>query len=405
MNINEIEILKTLSTDRDLSSNLELSYTNIQTSTKISPRYVTQYLEGLKKKKYIKESGRPQWKRGKKLLYSITALGRESLEQALIYKRTSEPPSATTEFMVRNRIVETLGKQGYQGYMKIQAALNSSSTGKLPVTLFLWTDLGKGQKTKDVLNYMNKESALEIVTTHFIAELKRANMNAKNARYDWDTDTEPFQFQQLIKQEKAALDTDAMFLVHFNGKKIVEETDWDKKLKACEEGDASLRERWERLKEAISIPGVEQQNWIRAKTIEKIRATELSYLPSFLANSLEMDLSEIKEVIYNEWTTLNNPSKIFENFVEKLTTKICTSVKHDEQGPQISILSEKIIQRTRGEVRKALDEMLKEGIMEIVPMYLFKLNKEKAKAAHQKAKAAHPEYKDIFTDLITSVFR
>ena len=41
--------------------------------------------------------------------------------------------------------------------------------------------------------------------------------------------------------------------------------------------------------------------------------------------------------------------------------------------------------------------MVKEGIMEIVPIYVFKLNKEKAKEAKQKAQSGYPSYINAFT--------
>ena len=349
MNDNELRILEELA----ISSDRELSFTKIQFDTTISPRFVTTYLEKLTKNKFVKETGRDNWRRGKKLLYSITPLGRAALEQELVFKRTSHNPNATEIFKVRNTIVKTLGQNRYLGQTKIETAFNRSRLGDVPVQVFLWNSFEEGGKAKIVLDSLNKNGALELFTSRFIDELKRSNIEAENAKHEQNWTTEPFQLQELIKQERTALDTDTMLLIHFNGKKIVRETDWDKELKAVEKGDELLREGWELFKKAISKPGIEQQNWVRDETIEKIHATERIHLPKFLAQSLGMDDLQMQEVEQNEWTTLNNPSKLMENYVEKLTKEICISVKHDEKGkPHLSKLPEKEIQQTRLEVKK-----------------------------------------------------
>jgi hypothetical protein len=48
------------------------------------------------------------------------------------------------------------------------------------------------------------------------------------------------------------------------------------------------------------------------------------------------------------------------------------------------------VTEAKAEAKKTVEEMLKDGLMEVVPVYLFKLNKEKANKVRWKAKEGHP---------------
>lgn len=375
-----------------LSSSRELSYREIQASTSISPRILKSYLATFAKKRLIKEIGRAKWKRGKKLHYRITGKGRNALEQELVFKRTTDHPSVITETLVKNRIAMTLGQQKiYRGHTEIDTAFFHSPLGKVPVQVFFWTDFEKSNKAKGILEELKKKESLELLASHFIDDLKSAVLNSENKA----PATEPFQMKELINQEKDSLNADSMVLIHFNGKKIAENTDWEKQLKTVEIGDKLLRESWGKFKEAISKPGSDRQNWIIDETIERTCANE-GVFKKYLAKSFDMyilDVNDLEKFSENPWDKLDSCPKAIDRLVEKFTWEICLKAKRDSQGNLVSFVkpSEAELSKTRVEIRQKIEEMEKDECIEIVPTYLFKI-KDKAKAleAQRKARKDYP---------------
>lgn len=387
MNKTELTILETLASSR------ELSYTEIHVLTRISPRILIRYLAAFAKKRLIEEKGRAKWKRGKKLQYRITGKGRNALEQELIFKRTTDHPSVITETLVKNRIAMTLGQQKiYRSHTEIDTAFFHSPLGKVPVQVFFWTDFEKSSKAKGILEELKKKVSLELLASHFINDLKSAVLNSENKV----PTTGPFQMKELINQEKDSLNADSMILIHFNGKKIAEKTDWEKQLKKVEIGDKLLRESWGKFKEAISKPGPDRQNWIIDETIERTHTNEMAF-QKYLAQSFDMyilDLyGDLEKFADNPWDKLDSRSKAIDRLVEKFTWEIFLKAKRDGQGNLISFTkpSEAELLKTRVEIRKKIEEMEKDEYIEVVPTYLFKI-KDKAKAleAQRKARECYP---------------
>jgi len=64
-----------------LFNNEKTTFSNIQDKTKISPRIIRRYLDQLISRRLVNEEGRENWKRGKKLYYSLTGKGRRECQR------------------------------------------------------------------------------------------------------------------------------------------------------------------------------------------------------------------------------------------------------------------------------------------------------------------------------------
>ena len=101
----------------------------------------------------------------------------------------------------------------------------------------------------------------------------------------------------------------------------------------------------------------------------------------------------MKEAAINPWNILDTPEKLKEAFIDELTTRFYTHIKRLNGEKETYEEMEK-------QVRRLVEELQKEGIIEITPIYLFKLNKEKANKKQWEAKEGYPDPMQFITKKI-----
>lgn len=380
--------------------NGHLNFNAVQRKTRISPRILRDILDEAKANVLVQEADAGQWKAGKKLTYSITNKGKRILQQELILDKTAWAPLERTEINVKQAIMETLNQgKDFEGYKDSKSIYELSPLGKVPVQVFLWLLSGKNElKKREILEYLKSELSLEDLAFRFVEHFKNAIIETAKARYKWGGwQSDPLLMKELVKQERVALDFNGMLLLHFDGRKIVEQIDWEEELAQYDEHDRLMKEGYDRFKEAVSKSGPEQQNWIIDTAIDHIRNTETNELPTFLAKSLSASFSEIGDIVKDPWNVLNSSSKLKETLVQRLTSHISITKGFDHVQQSFSPPSKDEKKEAEVEVRRTIEEMLKDGTISIEPIFLFRLNRDKANRVQWKAREGYPSPVASFT--------
>jgi DNA-binding HxlR family transcriptional regulator len=376
--------------------------------TKMSPATISKYLKAFKKEVEKKRDLR-SGKYPIPVSYKLTELGQKTLAERKTLDHIETPNK--TFFKTENK--DTLPKmllgarQDIAELVSVESWYDLSPEGKVFIDTLLVFDEEHKEKIATMVNELKRkkewpEVYLGRLCSEFVDLFKgviRAAGNTGTAKHEeMRSKTGLVQVRDMIMEEKRALNFEATLLLHFDGKEVVRAVNWEKLLQDVEKGDSLMKQGYEDYREAISKPGVERKNWIIDTAIEDIRNTETNELPTFLAKSLSASFSEIGDIVKDPWNVLNSSSKPKEALVQRRTTDISITkgFNHDQQS--FSLPSKDEIKEAEVEVRKTIEEMLKEGIIEIAPIYLFKLNKEKAKEAQLKAKKGYPSPIAVFAE-------
>jgi hypothetical protein len=387
---NELKILEALSSVKELSGR------KIQLATGISPRYVQRYLRNLVRSKLITEQGKSTWKIGKSLKYSITAQGQKMFEQKLICYRTTTKPNVTTELLVKNHIAMTLGQEKiYQHAQEIDTAFLHTPLGKMPISIFLWTNYEVRERKPAILEELMKHETLQLLASHFIHNLKRAVLNSEITP-NQISEGNPLQMKDIINQERKSLNSDSMILIHFNGEKIVKTVDWNSELKKFEANDRMLRESWVNFKKSIASSGTERDNWIVDEIIERAVESETS-IQEFLLRFFEgliVNSDDIKSITDNPWVCFDSRDKLVDRLVEKLAWRACRKIEYDNDGNIITTTAKPFdiqLASARIEIKKKIKALEQEGCIEFVPTFHLKIkDKKKALAVQEEAMKGYP---------------
>lgn len=376
---------------------------------KMSPATVSKYLKAFKKEVEKKRDLR-SGKYPIPVFYKLTELGQKTLAEKKTLDHLETPNK--TFFKTENK--DTLPKmllgtrQDIAELVPVKSWYDLSPEGKVFIDTLLVFDEEHKEKMTTIVNELKQrkewpEVYLGSLCSEFVQLFKtviRTAENAGTAKQKAIRDkTDLIRMRDRILEEKRALNFEATLLLHFDGKEVVRAVNWEKLLQDVEKGDSLMKQGYDDHRKAISKPGVERKNWIIDTAIDDIKNTETIELPRSLAKVLSASYSEIDSGSGKEpWNVLNSSSKLKEALIQRLTQYIAITkgFNHD----QLSYLppSKDEIKEAEAEVRKTLEEMLKEGIIEIAPIYLFKLNKEKAKEAQSKAKKGYPSPIAVFAE-------
>ena len=169
----------------------------------------------------------------------------------------------------------------------------------------------------------------------------------------------------------------------------MKEIKWKKLLKEVEKGDDLSKEGWEEFVEDVEKSNFSRKNWITDELIEKLKTDE-SEFKKFLAKVFGKDEEKIKEIINGPWL-LDTPPKLEEELVKN---QACSRIViKDPWNEKPTAYPGKPV----GEVKEVLEELIQDGVVEIVPVYLFKLRREKANKKQWEAKAGYTSPLRLFT--------
>jgi predicted transcriptional regulator len=186
---------------------------------------------------------------------------------------------------------------------------------------------------------------------------------------------------------------------------------WKRDREKPEEIVRSEEEDYRKKQDAISKPGSARDNWVKAETMQKILEIESKMgvigdsefvvtggLEFFLYNQFTKNAEEAFE---NPWNVLDTSEKLKKAFIDILVSHLIHDIAfdsdmiHDSSKEERANATKDFLKKLRSkelwaqveaEATKILDDMLKDGTVEIKPVYLFKF-KDKQKALETLARA------------------
>jgi hypothetical protein len=281
---------------------------------------------------------------------------------------------------------------------KLETLSEISPRGRECVDIALYFDEGKKDKVDAISKLLTREKeypevSLRRLANNFVDFLKEIMIDAAGARYNWqEWEKEPLQMQRLVQQEKAGLDFEATLLMHFNGREVVQSINWDELLQKVQEADRLAQESWEHFINAMKQDAKARLNWIIDKTIEQARYIEglapnrASDLTRLLAHHFP---SKREDIVKHPWKIMDTPQKAKEAFIDKIFNHVISTFTNisTEDGELELEADPKMLHE---QVEKAVNELIAGGVLEFVPVYLPKLNKEKANKKQWEAKEGYP---------------
>jgi DNA-binding HxlR family transcriptional regulator len=383
-------------------------FNEVVETTKMSPATVSKYLKAFKKEVEKKRD----LKSGKypiPVSYKLTELGQKTLAERKTLDHIETPNKTYFKTENEHTLSEMLlgARQDITNLFPVKSWYDLSPEGKVFIDTLLVFDEEHKEKIATIVNELKQkkewpEVYLGSLCSKFVELFKGVIRTADNTgtakQKEMRDKTGLVQVRDMIMEEKRALNFEATLLLHFDGKEVVRAVNWEKLLQDVKQGDSAMKQGYDEYREAISNPGVKRKNWIIDTAIDDIRNTETNELPTFLAKSLSASFSEIEDSVKDPWNVLSSPSKLKEALVQRLTLKISTTKGFDPDQQSFSPLSKDEIKEVEVEVRKTIEEMLKNGTISIEPIFLFKLNKDKAKKVQDEAKEGYPSHIAVFTE-------
>jgi DNA-binding PadR family transcriptional regulator len=363
--------------------------------TKMSPATVSKYLKGFKKEVEKKRDLR-SGKYPIPVFYKLTELGQKTLAERKTLDHIEAPNKTFFEAENKNTLPEMLlgARQDIAQLIPVKSWYDLSPEGKVFIDTLLVFDEEHKEKMTAIVNELKQrkewpEIYLGTLCSEFVDLFKsviRTVDNTETAKQrEMREKTDLVRVRDMILEEKKALNFEATLLLHFDGKKVVKAVNWEKLLEDVKKGDSLMNQGYEDYREDISKPGPGRKNWTIETAIIDIRNTETTELPNFLTKSLP----EIENIRKDPWNVLNSRSKLKEALVQRLTERIAVTKGFNHDQHTYLPPSKDEIKEAKAEVRKTIEEMLKDETISIEPIFLFRLNKNKAKEAQSKAKKGY----------------
>jgi len=366
--------------------------------TKMSPATVSKYLKQFETSEIIQkkvdiESGEYPYP----AYYKLTRKGFEEASKMKILKEVETYPSRQSD--VRLELIRLLQGRLREIFLKLETYDHPFPQPVVDAIIFL----NKTHETKmdEIVGKLKKKRPLEYkedamlrdLATRFVDYFRHVIIEAYK---DTIRKQKISKHKELLMMNKVGLDFDAILVLHFDGREILKQIDWEKEMKKAEYIDRLLEKGWDEFKKSISKPGNERKNWMIDEIIEKTRNIEKAKargIPDIRKLIAEVFPQKMKEAAINPWNILDTPEKLKEAFIDELTTRFYTHIKRLNGEKETYEEMEK-------QVRRLVEELQKEGIIEITPIYLFKLNKEKANKKQWEAKEGYPDPMQFITKKI-----
>lgn len=380
----ERQILEALSAAEKDSNKKGLSFTQIKDQSNLSRPVISDYLKRL-------------WKDGLILRdiytrrYRITVNGIQVLTRETILEKMDEviQSSINADINIFNRIREDLGKATPKASIiesDIESLGKFMATKEIPIDVVLW--LNEDKDKMDTV-FKRAEPSLKNIASRFVEGLKEAVIDAYGARYKWDGwEKGPLEMRNLVLQERRGLDFEATLLLHFNGKELAKEVNWEKEQEKVEYGDRLMREGWHQFIEDVNKPSRSRECWIVDEMVEKFFRLRTEQ-EKFIAKVFD----EIEERMEkDDWDFPRSPQELEELFINLIASPNPKAEADMLAEMDKELGREAIIHPLRPSIEEAKDILKKlqgEGVVEIVPFFFFKIDREKASKKFWEAKAGY----------------
>lgn len=207
--------------------------------------------------------------------YSITEQGLKDASFLIPFARIKgKEPQKVFEVLlpeILNPIIAQDYPQKISERRTISTLHDVTPEGKAPVDVAFYLDPGNKDKIEAASRMVSNDLFLRNTAFQLVAGCQRAILNAAKDVYHWDGyQSGPPQIQKMVERLKMSLDFDVILFLHFNGKRLVEEYDWNADLKKYEEHDRLEHETWSPFVSGVSEIGVARESWIEWCILEQL---------------------------------------------------------------------------------------------------------------------------------------
>jgi hypothetical protein len=341
--------------------------------------------------------------------FYVTEQGKKRLPAQRIYNRITDSTKILPHKSLEVRLSKLLdlskvtatqrGKAKSIEDMKTVKTLREvTPEGEAPVQVGLWLDPKNSNKVEAVAKNLKENMFLEHTAYTFVENCKNAILDASKDAYRWNGWKDgPPQIQMMIENLRTSLDFDATLFFQFSGKEFVEKFEWKKEFDKARELDNLERERYKKFKEDIDEPGQKRDSWIRNELIERVQEIESKGVEGdprlhtaggfsfFLYNQFQ---GQGEQIIKEPWAILDDPVKAKEVFLDNLAHHLVHTIAFNpdiiyggkaKKEYMDKLFSKDLNEDVKAKVKQTLESMLRDDLIEIVPVYLLKLkNKQKA---------------------------
>lgn len=264
----------------------------------------------------------------------------------------------------------------------IQTLHEIQPEGTAPVQVFFWLDPENEGQIDAVIKNLQKDldrsliPNIEHLASNFALAFKNALADAKNLWYKWNGPRDgPLQMQKLVKVAKESLNFDAMVCFRFNGKQIVANLDWNKYKAHYEKPDRQEEEKYERFRKGVNEKGDARKAWIRISLLKKAREAQDKFGDKVLSVTFRhLDYKEVFDFEEGEWKLmLSRPSSEGLLMNEFVQPKPSSQMRKEMSDAGIGLGPDP---PSIDECKEALESLQKEGAVEIVPVYFYKVNRK-----------------------------
>ena len=296
-----------------------------------------------------------------KFLFSYTKLGRKKAPHKIMYTKlrdsTKIPPQ---ELLLLNlpQILDlslaaskNIDKTGTADAKTIMTLHDVAPLGKASVDVALWLDQANKDKIQVFSQKLVKELFLENTAERFVETCKSAIVEATKNAYRWNGwKNGPPQLGKMVETVKNSLDFEAILMLHFDGKRLVNTYDWKKDVDQYEKHDENERKRSGRFSILVDEPGITREAWKNYSILDCLY---------WINYSLEV-LNNGSHVISKETSSL--VTGISEHIVNLMTAG--KELHEDPEPPSVE------------EAQKIIEGLLEDGTLEFA--YTLRLNNERA---------------------------
>jgi len=222
--------------------------------------------------------------------------------------------------------------------------------GEAPVDIVFSVD----PENKDKVEATNSQLAGDLffrdTAYKLVTGCQRAILNATENVYKWDGYSNgPPQIHKMVERLKTSLNFDVILSLHFDGKRLVKEYDWEKDIQKYEKNLRVEYETWPSFVSSASQPGLTRDSWIDLCISKRLKQVK---------SDLEISTTFNHAVASDKASLINQ-------FAEHVVGLEKTG-KRLHEGPYPPTVET---------VKKYLEKMLDDGTLEIA--VTFKVNAKK----------------------------
>lgn len=323
------------------------------------------------------------------VFYKLTEEGKKYVDLRSVHNIASVPPQKLLEVSFPEILKVPIDMHDVSDVKTFRTIDDIQPEGSAPVQVSFWLDQENEAKVDAVVEGLKKGIPralvpdIERMASHFALSVKEALTDAKELRYTWKGPSSgPIPMRKLVKLAKGSLNFDAMVCFRFNGKQIAANIDWSKYEKLYENPDKEEEEKYGKFKKGVNKKGDVREAWIEWEILKKADKIQQTFAKEFLTKVffLSLQAEGIREFAEGKWKSLTSE----EGSQNLLIGEVALPDLDPESLRQLGRRTTQQKHPSPEECKATLKDLIKKGVVQILPLYLYRVDMEKARKIQQR---------------------